>query len=187
MKKQKIRDAIKKQKKNLSKEYVDSYSKKVSEIFLKQDFYFDATVLYTYLAFNTEIDTKGVIKQAWSDGKKVAVPKVLDNDVLEFFYITSFDDISNGYCNIPEPEGKTITKANDENVLLIVPGLAFDKSLNRIGYGGGFYDKYLERNADKSFLKVSFAYDFQVLDNIETEEHDKKIDVLITKTAIIRK
>ena len=115
-------------------------------------------------------------------GKKVAVPKVLDDGLMEFYYIESFDGIEIGYCKIPEPVGGTV--ATDKKVLILMPGLAFDRNHNRIGYGGGFYDRYLERYADTEFTKVSLAYDFQIFDELKVEEHDKKIDAIITEDEV---
>ena len=66
-----------------------------------------------------------------------------------------------------------------------MPGLAFDKEHNRIGYGGGFYDRYLERYADTDFIKVALAYDFQIFDKLKVEEHDQKIDAVITEDGVI--
>ena len=182
MDKKEIRKIVKLKKSKLSNREVLVYSHKVCEKFLAQDFYKKADVIYPYLAYNTEIVTDEIIEQAWRDGKKVAVPKVLDDGLMEFYYIDSFDGISEGYCGIPEPAGGIVAK--DEKVLILMPGLAFDREHNRIGYGGGFYDRYLERYADTNFTKVSLAYDFQIFDALEVEEHDQKIDAVITEDEV---
>ncbi len=183
MDKKEIRKIVKLKKSKLSNREVLVYSHKVCEKFLAQDFYKKADVIYPYLAYNTEIVTDEIIEQAWRDGKKVAVPKVLDDGLMEFYYIDSFDGISEGYCGIPEPDGGIVAK--DEKVLILMPGLAFDREHNRIGYGGGFYDRYLERYADTNFTKVSLAYDFQIFDKLEVEEHDQKIDAVITEDGVL--
>lgn len=183
MDKKEIRKIVKLKKSKLSNREVLVYSHKVCEKFLAQDFYKNAAVIYPYLAYNTEIVTDEIIEQAWRDGKKVAVPKVLDDGLMEFYYIDSFDVISEGYCGIPEPDGGIVAK--DEKVLILMPGLAFDREHNRIGYGGGFYDRYLERYADTDFVKVSLAYDFQIFDKLEVEEHDQKIDAVITEDGVL--
>lgn len=191
MTKNEARKIVKIQKKQLTRDFVDTYSKKVSELFLSQKFYKDATVIYTYLEYNTEIITRYIIEQAWRDGKRVAVPKVLGNGtedgMMEFYYINDFSSIEEGYCGIPEPCGCEEDIAEDDDVLILMPGLAFDRKLNRLGYGGGFYDRYLERRkaAGTSFFKVSLAYDFQLFEELETEAHDEKIDALITEDGII--
>lgn len=181
MTKKEIRKSIKAQKEQLSVEQIKELSHKITTSLLEQDFYKEASVIYPYIAYNQEILTNEMIENAWKTQKKVAVPRVID-DHMEFFYITSFSDLELGYCNIPEPT--TTTVANDQKILILMPGLAFDKNFNRIGYGGGFYDRYLDAKSDRQFTKVAFAFDFQLLDRVETEEHDYKIDALITPSSV---
>lgn len=183
MEKSEIRKTVKEKKRILSKAYVEQYSKMLCDVFTSQSFYRDAAFVYAYLAYNTEIITNGIIERAWADGKTVAVPKVFDDGVMEFIKIDTFDDISEGYCGIPEPVKGEIVKA--DSALIIMPGLAFDKAHNRIGYGGGFYDRYLERYADCRFTKISLAYDFQIFNQLETEAHDQKVDAIVTETGIL--
>ena len=97
---------------------------------------------------------------------------------MEFHRITSFDDTELGMFNIPEPKCGEIVE--DSDVLIIMPGLAFDDEFNRIGYGGGYYDRYLDRKQNCNFVKVAFAYDFQMVDHIEVDDYDYKVDVIIT-------
>ncbi len=178
MTKKELRAMVSAKKKLLSREEIESYSKKVCDILIQQPFYKSAKVIYPYLAYNQEIITTPLIEQAWRDGKEVAVPKTGDDRSMEFIRIRSFDNVELGYCDIPEPVSGEI--ADDKDVLILMPGLVFDKDFNRIGYGGGYYDRHLDRKSDCRFLKVSFAYDFQIVDHIETEEHDYKVYAIIT-------
>ena len=182
MNKNAIRTMIKEKKAELSTGYVWTYSLEVCNTFLQSDAYKNAKVIYTYLAYNQEIVTDTIIDAAWKDGKIVAVPKVLDEGTMEFFKIDSFDNIDFGYCKIPEPTGNEPIM-HEKDVLMILPGLAFDKNNNRLGYGGGFYDRYIEKEerAGTKFYKVSLAYDFQILDELPVEDHDKKVDIIISK------
>ena len=183
MTKKEIRAMIREKKKQLSPAEISSYSDKVCDILIQQPFYKSASVIYPYLAYNQEIITTRLIEQAWCDGKAVAVPKCYENNAMEFLRITSFDQVSPGYCDIPEPVSGEIV--DDRDVLILMPGLAFDRDFDRIGYGGGFYDRYLDRKKNCRFLKAAFAYDFQILDHIETDEHDYKVDVIITSDGCI--
>lgn len=182
MTKQEIRKYIKSRKAQLTPEEIASYSEKVCRILLEQDIYKSADKIYPYIAYNQEIKTEKLIEQAWRDGKTVAVPKVIGED-MDFIVLNSFDQLKLGYCNIPEPQDGTVDSGGG-NILMLMPGLAFDGAFNRIGYGGGFYDRYLEKNADKCIIKVAFAYDFQILEHIETELHDYKIDAYITSDGV---
>jgi 5-formyltetrahydrofolate cyclo-ligase len=182
MTKNEIRAYIKKKKAELSQDYIQSYSEKVCRILTRQDFYLNSKVIYPYIAYNQEIRTQPLIEDAWSREIEVAVPKVVGKD-MNFIRLHTFDQLKLGYCGIPEPENGEVKY--DEKLLMLMPGLAFDRDFNRIGYGGGFYDRYLEKMSSCRILKVAFAYDFQMLDHIETEEHDYKIDVLITADGCI--
>ena len=140
-------------------------------------------MIYPYLAYNQEIITDTLIERAWVDGKAVAVPKCYEDNRMEFHRISSFEDTELGMFNIPEPKHGEIV--DDNEVLIIMPGLAFDKEFNRIGYGGGFYDRYLDRKQNCRFIKVAFAYDFQLVDHIEADDHDYKVDIIITDKGCI--
>lgn len=179
MNKKELRTLVKEKKSLMNGTDIRSYSARVSEAFLKQEFYKTAEVLYAYLPYNQEIRTEQIIEQALKDGKKVAVPKVLDDGLMEFYEITSLCDVKPGAFGIPEPEGDG-PPAVYEKVLMLMPGLAFDEHGNRIGYGGGYYDRYLERNRDKDYTKVALAYPFQIFDEIPADPHDEKVDEVIT-------
>ena len=178
MNKKEIRALIKSLKKQLSTDYIKEYSSKVCDILCNERVYKEAKVIYPYLAYNQEIITDTLIERAWADGKAVAVPKCYEENRMEFHRITSFDDTELGMFNIPEPKCGEIV--DDSDVLIIMPGLAFDDEFNRIGYGGGYYDRYLDRKQNCNFVKVAFAYDFQIVDHIEVDDYDYKVDVIIT-------
>ena len=178
MNKKEIRAIIKAQKQQLSPDKIKAYSSMVCNILCNEQIYKDAKVIYPYLAYNQEIITDTLIERAWVDGKAVAVPKCYEDNRMEFHRISSFEDTELGMFNIPEPKHGEIV--DDNEVLIIMPGLAFDKEFNRIGYGGGFYDRYLDRKQNCRFIKVAFAYDFQLVDHIEADDHDYKVDIIIT-------
>lgn len=183
MTKKEAREFITEKKNNLSKEEVALYSKMIADRLVTSDYWNNAQVIYLYMSYNQEVVTYGLIEAALVSGKTIAIPKIYNKTNMEFCFIKDFDDICEGYCNIPEPISNNIS--NEKEVLIIMPGLAFDENKNRIGYGGGFYDKYLANHSDVNFLKVALCFDFQLLDNIETEEHDAKVDVIITPSKII--
>lgn len=183
MNKKEIRAIIKEKKKQLTPDKIKEYSSIVCDILCNEQIYKDAKVIYPYLAYNQEIITDTLIERAWADGKAVAVPKCYKDNQMEFHRISSFEDTELGMFDIPEPKYEEIV--DDSEVLIIMPGLAFDKEFNRIGYGGGFYDRYLERKQNCRFIKVAFAYDFQLVDHIEADDHDYKVDIIITDKGCI--
>lgn len=183
MKKKEIRRRIKALKEVLSPEEIKDYSHKIAKHIMATDFYKSADVIYPYIAYNQEVLTDEIIKDALAKGKKVAAPRVFD-DYMEFLFIEDLDHFELSNFNIPEPPA-TARVANEPRVLIIMPGVAFDPNLNRIGYGGGFYDKYLANHPDTLFTKVALTYDFQIVDALPTEPHDYKVDMVVTPTRIL--
>lgn len=177
-----IRKYIKEMKKNLTEEEIQLRSNRIAKKLFAQPFYKQAECIYLYVSYNQEIDTVGIIKHILEDNKRVAVPKVVDKN-MEFHEISSLNQLSEGAFGIQEPTVNKPVSGDPEwasSNLMIIPGLAFDKKGSRIGYGGGYYDRYLHKYADKIGLKIALAYDFQVLEQIDIESYDEKIDGIIT-------
>lgn len=191
MTKQEIRSNVINKKSLMKIEEIENLSLFLTEKFCALEEYKKIECIYAYMSYNQEVNTKHIIERAWADGKRVAVPKTLASgktynkngkvipDYMEFIYIDSFDELKNGYVGIPEPDFDEKKIANEKDVLILMPGLAFDKTNNRIGYGGGFYDKYLSSHKDTDFTKVALCFDFQLFDLIPTDSHDEKMDIVI--------
>lgn len=178
MDKKAAREFVRKRKKQMTVEEIKVKSKKILERLLKEPCFLQAETLYCYVSYNQEVMTKPLISRALAMGKKVAVPKVIGEE-MEFIYLNSLDELARGYQGIEEPTGATVAK--EDNVLMILPGLAFDKRGNRVGYGGGFYDRYLNRNQNNNYLKVAVGFDFQVMEHLEMEECDEPVDIILTE------
>jgi len=148
--------------------------------------------LLTYVSFGDEADTRELILRAFADHKKVYVPRV-DKKEMEFYEIHSLDGLILSKFGILEPEpdsngmfpAPAATQNHTGDNLMILPGLAFDFSGNRIGYGGGYYDRYLSSYADTRFVKIAIAFDFQLRDHIPAEESDVKVDYIITPARVL--
>ncbi len=168
-----------------------------------------ADAVLAYASYRSEVGTSQLIGQALADGKDVFVPKVAGN-AMEFWRIASLHSLRPGYRGIPEPD-ETVSfpewidaiwndreQRNRTNlhVMMWMPGAVFDKDRHRVGYGGGFYDKYLEcletikRKYDKqtvcfSLTTAALAYRCQITDCIPYEPHDVRPDMIITEEGII--
>jgi len=164
-------------RKKLAPEWIVEKSKSIVSNILVTYEYINAPCIYVYMPAKGEVDVSTLIEAAWRDGKRVAVPKVIDKDMI-FYYIKSFDDLESGYFGILEPR-EGLEAAACEDALLIIPGVAFDKDGHRIGYGGGFYDRYLEEHI--GHFVMAPAYDFQVVDKIAVEEHDIGVDMVVSE------
>lgn len=131
--------------------------------------------IYPYISYQKELPTHALIDLLIKDGKHVAVPRVLGEE-MEFFEIRSLQDCQPGCMGILEPGEHT--KEAHEKGLILMPGLAFDEKGGRMGYGGGFYDKYLARYPYHT--TAAWMYDIQQVDDVPMEEHDHRIDYLIS-------
>jgi len=170
-----LRREISAQKRAMPQEQIEAYSRDLTEKFCATAYYRNAASVYAYLPYNQEVRTWDIIRRAWSDGKKVAVPKVY-GDTMKFLWLENFDEIAPGGWDIPEPTFDE-PEADDENALILMPGLAFDPEGHRMGYGGGFYDRYLEKHTQHKL--VALCYPFQMLPHLETEDHDVPVHMVI--------
>ena len=143
--------------------------------------YQKAELLLFYVSYRSEADTIQLLKEALESGHKVAVPKVVGTDMV-FYRITEFTQLVEGYKGILEPDRsrtEELTGDMPKHTILFVPGCAFDKSGGRMGYGGGFYDRFMEKYPD--VLKVALAYEEQFAEEVPREAHDKPVDVIVTE------
>ena len=147
--------------------------------------YKEARKVYCYASIRDEVSTKKILEQTLRNGKRLSVPRVEGKRRMEFNVIRSILDLSPGFCDIPEP-GPWCSEAPlpGEGSIVILPGSAFDRKGNRIGYGGGYYDSYLE-HCNKC-IKVGLAYDLQCVEEIITDPHDVQVDYIITEKEIIQ-
>ena len=175
MDKQALRKEIREKKRAMTEEQIVAASQRLGELFLASDAYQQAKTIYGYLPYNQEVRTTPMLAQALRDGKRVAVPKIF-GDEMKFIWLEDLTQVAPGYSKIPEPlaDGPI---ADDPTALVLMPGLAFDAQGHRIGYGGGFYDRFLEQEPNHPTLAL--CYDFQMLPPLETEEHDIPVDCVI--------
>ena len=140
-----------------------------------------ADTIFAYMDCRNEVQTGGLIRAAWEQGKRVAVPKVF-GDRMEFFYIESFDQVTPGCFQVPEPSGALEYLARDEKALILMPGVAFDLYRNRVGYGKGYYDRYL--GAHPGHPTIALAFSWQITDRIPCGEHDIRPDCVVTEDKV---
>lgn len=175
MDKKELRRYIREKKRAMTEGQIEEASARLAEKFYASDLYRQAKTVYGYLPYNQEVRTVPMLEQALRDGKQVAVPKVCGEE-MKFILMEDISGIAPGYAGIPEPVADGPV-AEDRTALVLMPGLAFDAKGHRVGYGGGFYDRFLEQEPDHPTLAL--CYDFQMLPKIETEEHDIPVDCVI--------
>jgi 5-formyltetrahydrofolate cyclo-ligase len=178
----------------LSVEERKSYSQLIQERLRMTKEYQNCNHLFAFVSFGTEVNTLDIIRQAFIDNKKVSVPKV-EAKGMEFYEVHSLDGLISSKFGVPEPLSSEDTRyktmihsseTEQENRLMLLPGLAFDSTGNRIGYGAGYYDRYLSKFPSNHFYKMAIAYDFQLMEQITAEDYDIKADAIITPTQRIQ-
>ena len=175
MDKKALRAAIRQQKRAMTEAEIVTKSQALGALLQETDLYKNAKAFYGYLPYNQEVRTVPMLEQALKDGKRVAVPKCYGNE-MKFIYLDDLSRVEKGYAGIPEPieDGPV---ADDPTALVLMPGLAFDREGHRIGYGGGFYDKFLAQ--EPNHPTIALCYDFQMLPALETEEYDIPVDLVL--------
>jgi len=175
MDKKALRRAIRERKRAMTEEEILRRSARLGELFADTRAYREAKTVYGYLPYNQEVRTVPMLERALRDGKRVAVPKVY-GDTMKFIYLDDLSQVAKSDMGIPEPiaDGPV---AEDRTALVLMPGLAFDKEGHRVGYGGGYYDKFL--TAEPDHPTVALCYEFQMLPRLDTEEFDIPVDLVL--------
>ena len=170
-----LRKQIREKKRAMTPAQIENASHDLGLQFAASPLYKEAKTIYGYLPYNQEVRTIPMLEQALREGKRVAVPKVY-GDEMKFIYLDDLTKVEKGYSGIPEPILDEPV-ADDATALVLMPGLAFDPQGHRIGYGGGFYDKFLASEPDHPTLAL--CYDFQMLPHLETEEFVMPVDCVL--------
>lgn len=177
---------------NLRKKQQPDFIKKNSDIIknklLQMDCIKNSNTIMLYLDFNNEVITDDLIKELISMDKIVASPITIINEkVLIPSQITDFENgIKYGAYNIREPKPDCSPEINIKNIdVVIVPAVAYDINGFRLGYGGGFYDRFLE-NIREDAVTIGIAFDLQIFDEVPKEPHDAQLDYIITESRILK-
>lgn len=175
--KSEMRRFIKNLRREMTDEKITEISNQIYKNFIELDLYKNAKSIFIYISMDKEIDTSKIINHALEDDKKVFVP-YLENKNMSLRRLRSLDDLTEGAFGIK-------TSKNEESItnpdLSLVPGLSFDENKNRLGYGGGYYDKYLANSQTTSIgLFADVARSFE----IPTNETDVSLDYILTENGI---
>ncbi|WP_428865203.1 5-formyltetrahydrofolate cyclo-ligase [Clostridium sediminicola] len=180
----KAKNKLRKEMMNL-RENINIEDKKIKDKIIFEKIIYDKTFLdaksiFTFVSFKNEVNTHKLIKYSLAKGKSVYVPKVNSiNKSMKAIKINSLDELKKSNYGILEPIAEANKFAEDKIDLIIVPGLAFDKNGGRLGYGGGYYDKFFQDGNMKAY-KMGLAYSFQVVDQVPVNEYDVMLDGIVT-------
>jgi 5,10-methenyltetrahydrofolate synthetase len=179
-KKREIREKVLKFRNSLTLMNKWEQEKKIIKHVLESQEFELFNAIYTYVGMGSEVDTRPIIDKALALGKKVACPKI-KNGNIEFYYINSTSELTPGQLGILEPMGEEI--AMDADALVIVPGIAFDYGKNRIGYGKGYYDKYLAKYP--WYTTMGLAFQVQIVDILPIENFDIALGIIATEEGLL--
>ncbi|HDR6309011.1 TPA: 5-formyltetrahydrofolate cyclo-ligase [Bacillus cereus] len=171
---------------SLSEERYTTLSEQIAFSLYAQKEWAEAKIIGITLSMENEVNTYSIIEKAWEEGKKVVVPKCNKGTrTMSFRQISNFDQLETVYMNLREPIPALTEEVDaDEIDLQIVPGVAYTGRGERIGYGGGYYDRYLVHYKGKT---LSLAYSFQIVEHIPVEPFDKNVEKIITEKGTMVK
>ncbi len=187
MDKKAIRKRIIRQRDRLSQEEIAGKSRSIAERLYSLPAYRDARVVMFFITFGSEVDTRPMVEETIKKGKMALAPKpvVKRRELIPSQILDWERDLVPGAYNIPEPTEKTLRPVGPEAIdLMIVPGVAFDQKGNRLGYGGGYYDRFFQHLKPQTPL-VAPAFELQLLQEVPVEKWDRRVDMIITEKRVI--
>ncbi len=182
MTKSELRSIAKEKNKKLSEFEREAIDKKIFKNFLSLDIL--SKRVFVYVSFGDEIETRDIIEHFFKNGCEVCVPLCRENGVMEAKRISALSELSPGKYGILEPTSAAESVSPSEISLAIIPGLSFGHDFSRLGRGAGYYDRFLEKV--KGATKVALCREINLYETVPCEEHDEKVDIIITEERIIK-
>lgn len=185
MSKKELRENALKIRNGFTRRQVSESSERIILKLLDHPWYRDCGTLFTYVSMEKEVETHRLIEKAISDGKRVCVPRVVPKQHMLAVPITNpAADLEKGFFGVLEPVAQLQPVPQQEIDLVIVPGIAFDREGYRIGYGGGYYDKYLKTLPSRC-RTIGLVFHAMLAEKVPREAHDKKVMLVITEKELI--
>ncbi len=180
--KQDLRARSKERRRNMKSEEKQLLDKAVADNVRRLKEYRPANTILIYMSTPIEVDTIGIIKNAWADGKRVAVPRCIpDTRDMEFHYIDNLESLSVGSFSVLEPDESLPIVTDFSGCLMIVPGMHFDMKGYRIGYGKGYYDRYMVRFTG---ISAGICYSGELKPFLYHGRYDRHVDIVVTDKRI---
>ena len=179
--KKKFREEALAKRNSIPSEVRAEKGRQITEHILQSNVYKQAKTVFSFVSMGSEVETREILRQAWKDGKIVAVPKTEKGRKMIFLRIDSFADLKEGRFGVMEPvTGEEVVPETGD--LFLVPGALFDRKKNRVGYGGGYYDTYFEKY--RGYRKIGIAFSEQITEtDIPVAEYDIPLDDIVTENG----
>lgn len=182
MPKHALRTSILKKRQALDHATAVVKSERICRLLTTHPWFVEAATVALYWSIRNEVATAPILDWLKNEGKRIALPRI-KGDLLEFSPFEGRESLQLGAFKVPEPVATT-TLSLEEFDLIVVPGVVFDRTGHRLGYGRGYYDRVLAELPD-SVRSIGLAYDFQVVDSIITEAHDCPVDLVLTDNGVL--
>lgn len=170
----------------LTKKEIREKSNKIKEKLMRLEKFKEAQVIFSFISFGDEVDTHEIIKESLKLGKRIGVPVTIpEGRKLLVSELYDFDkELELGYYDILAPKEEYIREIHPKEIdVVLVPGVVFTPAGYRIGYGGGYYDRFFSKNKD--VYKIGLCFDMQIADEIPIDLYDIPVDIIITEDRII--
>ncbi len=164
----------------LSLDFIKITSKQIQDNLRKIDFFRNAKKVGAYYSIGSEVKTHDILQEILNSGKQLALPKVVKNDLV-FKIITNFSDLEQGNFSVMEPKDKCETIKNLD--IIIVPAIALTREGFRLGYGFGYYDRFLH---GKKIKTIALSYAKQIIKSFPHDSHDIKMDFIVNEDRVIK-
>lgn len=184
MNKAEIRKMVKEKLEHVPADLYHRWSREIAAILFSIDEWKNAATIAITISRGREVETRAIIQEGWKQGKRIVVPKCepISRD-MTFRVLDSFDQLEVVYYGLEEPmEAETEAVSASEINLMLVPGLAYNQKGYRVGFGGGFYDRFLSKYKGKT---ASLAFEVQLVEDLPIEDHDIAVDKIITNERVI--
>ncbi|XJS11650.1 5-formyltetrahydrofolate cyclo-ligase [Aerococcaceae bacterium WGS1372] len=167
---------------SLDTTYVQNSDQAIIENILNSQLYLSSKVIFCFMSMESEVNTRPIIEDALNRGKIVCVPKVISKGKMEAFEIYGFDDFELSSFGIHEPKEGSLLIDPEHIELGIIPNITVSRSGYRLGYGGGFYDRYFLRS---DMFRMAVCREQLIQEELPVEQHDQKVDAIVTELGII--
>ena len=181
LQKKKMREELRERARRIDPVYQKEASEAICRILPERPEYRAAGTVLAFVGTRLEIDTGRLLRRVWADGKTLCVPRCRERFQMDLCKIESYDDLEKGAYGIQEPKADCLIVPPEEVDFAVIPCLSFDKEGNRLGQGGGYYDRFLERLRCPTFLVCRGKF---TAEYIPHGEHDRKCDYLVTEDGV---
>lgn len=186
MDKKSLRKEMLKKRSQLSKDKRNLLSEDISNSLYQTEYYKQAKTIMAFISFGSEINTRYLIEKSINLGKKIVIPVTIpETKELKVSQLLDYSELELGFYNILTPKEEFLRFVDPSTIdLVLVPGLIFAKNGYRIGYGGGYYDRFLSK-LDPKVPKIGIAFDLQVQDRVPTNQYDIPVDFILTEKSFM--